>query len=306
MKATVRRVLATAAIVVSVCLASEPARHKPKAPPAVSEKVDPGTRDARVYQVNDRQTVTVNAKVNYDTLIMFPPAERVLEAGTGDLANAAEALGGWIVRANRNIVHVKPTSVGVESNLHMVSETGRVYSFLLREVSGCKACRPDLKLFVEPLGDDALGVAARQREEKREKETANKIAELLARAESAEKSARDAKENSEHELKRAVDQFRASYSLRLRCDYDFVASKPPFFVMAICTDGAFTFVKSASREMPTLYTFRDGKPALVQFKYERGKTATQGTYVVEGVLTNGYLALGKRNRLRFQTLADKE
>jgi type IV secretion system protein VirB9 len=53
-----------------------------------------------------------------------------------------------------------------------------------------------------------------------------------------------------------------------------------------------TYLKVDGREKPALYEVLDGKPALVNFQVRNG------TYIVQKVLTKGYLALGQ-SRLEF-------
>ena len=52
--------------------------------------------------------------------------------------------------------------------------------------------------------------------------------------------------------------------------------------------------------MPIHRTTKDGKPALVKFDFHNGKAAHEGTYIIDSVMTKGYLQLGKR-KLKFQS-----
>jgi hypothetical protein len=46
-------------------------------------------------------------------------------------------------------------------------------------------------------------------------------------------------------------------------------------------------------EIPSLYEIRDGKPSLVQAKYD------DGLMIVPAPLTDGYLAVGKKQKTNF-------
>jgi type IV secretory pathway VirB9-like protein len=309
MEATVRKLTAvrklaaaTAITLTAACLPIMAVDQKAKTPvaaaaPATPEKYE-STPEAKTYRMSDRQSVTIQSKVQYDTWIVLPSSEVVMEAGTGDPEN-------WQIRSadekrGSNVIHVKPAVKNSTTNMHLLGSSGHIYSFVLREISSCESCKPDLKVFVEPTGDDSLGMAQRQREAEHEKEVTAKINLLTSQLDEFRAQARTAKESAALEISRATADFQAAYPLQLRCDYQFEGNKAPFMVSAICSDQRFTYIKSGAREMPSLYIFRDGKPALVQFKYFRGASATEGTYVINSVITSGYLALGKQ-KLAFRT-----
>ena len=74
----------------------------------------------------------------------------------------------------------------------------------------------------------------------------------------------------------------------VRFPYRFEAGKKPFFVRAMYHDDKFTYIQARPEETPTLYEIKDGKPNLVNFSYK------DGVYVVDKILDQGYLAIGKR------------
>jgi type IV secretion system protein VirB9 len=56
-------------------------------------------------------------------------------------------------------------------------------------------------------------------------------------------------------------------------------------------DDAFTYIKSAASEKPTLYELKDGKPSLINFQL------ANGVYVIPKILDAGYLAIGKKKAI---------
>jgi hypothetical protein len=124
------------------------------------------------------------------------------------------------------------------------------------------------------------------------------IDELMARVQALQEQAKQAKSDARAEIAKETAAFRATYPLALRCDYSYRFNQAPFYVGAICTDGVFTYIKSAAEQMPSLYMEKDGKPALVKFDFRTGQGPHQGTYVIDSAMTSGYLQLGKR-KLKF-------
>src|SRR5262249_31657878 len=84
-----------------------------------------------------------------------------------------------------------------------------------------------------------------------------------------------------------IDQGISRFVSNVRFPYRFDAGKRPFLVRAMYTDDKFTYIQARPEETPTLYEIKDGKPNLVNFQYK------DGVYVVEKILEQGYLAIGK-------------
>jgi hypothetical protein len=63
----------------------------------------------------------------------------------------------WIINGAHNLCYVHPAQAGIRSDLHLITSTGRVYSFLLTEISKDSSAEPDLKLFVEPKEESSIG-----------------------------------------------------------------------------------------------------------------------------------------------------
>src|SRR5579871_4261561 len=108
-----------------------------------------GQLGARTVAYSEKDVISVKAKIRYTTLIVLPKQESILDYTCGDKEF-------WIVNGSANFVYVKPAKIGSESNLNLVTASGNVYSFVLKEVSETKGADPDLKIFVEPKDDSML------------------------------------------------------------------------------------------------------------------------------------------------------
>lgn len=269
------------------------AQHKPAKPATVIVPAAETPPIARSYVINDRQTIVVNTKVRFDTWIILPANDSITEAGAGDPDN-------WSIKAAdekrpTNLVHVKPAEANARTNLHLRTASGRIYSFLLAEISGCATCQPDLKVFVDPPPENMTLTFPSPAEDHRKE-----ITMLRQQVQAAREEAGQAKSAARTQVNRETAAFRAAYPVALRCDYRYKFGRAPFFVEAICSDGLFTYIKSAAEELPSLYMAKDGKPALVKFEFRAGKVPHEGTYIINSVMTHGYLQLGKK-KLKFQT-----
>ena len=227
-----------------------------------------GTRDV---SYTDRAIVSVQAKLRFTTLIILPEGERILDFVCGDKDF-------WIVSGADNLAYVKPAKAGASTNLNLITDRGRVYSFLLTEGTG----EPDLKLYV--LTDDVVT----RGETTRRFYTSADVEVFRQDAEQARQEAATVRESSAKAAEEANAAFRASYPTQLRFSYRFRAQEKPFFVSAIFHDGQFTYIHAQTSELPSLYELRDDRPNLVSFQVEHG------VYIVPKVLERGYLAIGKQ------------
>jgi len=234
---------------------------------------------ARVVKYAKEDIIPVRAKLRFSTLIVLPDSEEILDFTTGDKEF-------WIINGAHNLCYVHPAQVGIHSNLNLITASGHVYSFLLTEVSNDPNATPDLKLFVEPkegtavTGELPLHGYVRATESEAYKKELDTV-----RAQTSEQ-VRAAKAEAEQQ----VGRFRADYQSKLQFDYnvDAKASREPFLVSVIYHDDAFTYIKCAAREKPTLYEVKDGKPSLINFQL------ASGVYIVPKILNAGYLAVGKK------------
>ena len=227
-----------------------------------------GIRDV---SYTDRTIVPVHAKLRFTTLIVLPDGERILDFVCGDKDF-------WIVSGIDNLAYVKPAKAGAVTNLNLITDRGRVYSFLLTE----GADEPDLKLHV--VADDVLARGQTTRRFYTEAE----VEGFREEAEAARQEASTVRASSAKASEDAMAAFRASYPTQLRFAYRFRPLEKPFFVSAIYHDGQFTYIHARTPELPSLYEFRDDAPNLVPFQVEHG------IYIVPKVLERGYLAVGKQ------------
>jgi type IV secretion system protein VirB9 len=233
--------------------------------PALAVSADAQTAGVREISVSARTVVPLDTKVRYTTMILLPDDEEILDVVCGDRDY-------WVISAAQNIAHIKPAKAGAETNLNLVTASGMVYSFLLTEG---KTPAPDLKLYVTK---DASLMRTRP---------VFVPATQVTALEAALTDARAAVDTATHRADDAIATFRRHYPTTLQFDYHTPPYGKPFYVRAIWHDERFTYIKSDARDLPALYAFEDGQPALVNFQVD------QGTYIVPKVLETAYLALGK-------------
>ncbi len=242
---------------------------------------------ARVVKYAKEDVIPVRAKLRYSTLLVLPENEEILDFTTGDKEF-------WIINGAHNLCYIHPAQAGIRSNLNLITASGRVYSFLLVEISADPKAEPDLKLFIEPKessGATSLqGYVRATDAEAYKKELEMLRAETDARIRAAEAAATD-----------RVNRYRSEYAGRLQFDYnlDANAKREPFLVSAIYHDDNFTYLKCAAREKPALYELKDGKPNLIQFQFENG------LYIASKIIDNGYLMIGKKKLAFSRQVAGK-
>src|SRR5580693_5368297 len=234
---------------------------------------------ARTVKYSQQDVISVRAKLRYSTLIVLPQDEDILDFATGDKDF-------WIINGAHNLCYIHPAQAGIRSDLHLITASGHVYSFLLMEISNEPTVEPDLKLFIEPKEESSVG--------------SNSLLQGYVRAGEAEayKKELDALHAQTDERIHAaearateqIDRFKTDYSTKLQFDYtlDKKGSQEPFLVSGIYHDDLFIFIECAAREKPALYEMRDGKPNLINFQLENG------VYIIPKVIASGYLAIGKK------------
>jgi type IV secretory pathway VirB9-like protein len=231
---------------------------------------------ARVVKYAKEDVIPVRAKLRYSTLLVLPENEEILDFTTGDKEF-------WIINGAHNLCYIHPAQAGIRSNLNLITASGRVYSFLLVEISADPKAEPDLKLFIEPKessGATSLqGYVRASDAEAYKKELETLRAETDARIHAADAAAND-----------RVNRYRSEYAGKLQFDYNLDGNekREPFLISAIYHDDAFTYLRSAAREKPALYEVKDGKPNLIEFQFENG------VYIASKIIDNGYLMIGKK------------
>lgn len=248
------------------------------------------TAAARTVKYSQQDIVQVRAKVRFSTLIVLPEGEEILDFTTGDKEF-------WIINGSHNLCYVHPAKAGIRSNLNLITASAHVYSFLLTEIGNETSSEPDLKLFIEPKDRSNVGGntdlkgyvrAAEAEAYKKELETLRGQTDQQIRA-------------AQDEAAEQVNKFRTGYQSSLQFDYTFPSrsSREPFLVSAIYHDAAFTYIKCAAREKPTLYEVKDGKPNLINFQVENGM------YIAPKILDNAYLAIGNKKLTITRRVSEK-
>jgi type IV secretory pathway VirB9-like protein len=244
-------------------------------PPSVP--IDPASA-ARAVQYGERDVVPIRTRVRFTTLIVLPKNEQIMDFVCGDKEY-------WIVNGAQNFAYVKPAKPGGRTNLNLVTANGNVYSFVLNEISDAP---PDLKVFVE-LRDEGM-ISALNGPPKFV--PAQQLEDFRQQAEIARTQAREARQTAQAAIASEVSSFRNNYPAKMKFAYRFDREKRPFLVSAIFHDDKFTYIQANPEEPPTLYEVKDGQPNLINFQFK------SGTYVVDKILDNGYLMIGKQ-RLPF-------
>ena len=224
--------------------------------------------------------IEIRARTRHTTVIVLPAVETVLDFVVGDSEY-------WHLTGAGNLAFLKPIAEGVTTNVALVCESGKIYSFLVSE-SGAEdphlVVRIDTQApddpRISPEGHEPAFVARSQ------------VADYQQMAASAIETAQAAQVDADIRVAEAVahaanesESFRVEYPTRLRFPYrlEDKAKKWPFLVEGMWHDGRFTYLRSNAQESPALYEEKDGKPALARH-----------------VLGKGWLQIGKQKvRWRF-------
>ena len=218
----------------------------------------------------------LRTRVRHTTVIVLPAGENILDFVVGD----AEY---WHLTGAANVAFVKPLAPDTETNIALVCESGRIYSFLVAERTGAV---PHLLVRLEEGtgeatssgGEGAPAFVAR-----------SEVAAYREMAAGASEAARLAREEAEARLTAEIDAFRAGYPERLAFEYrlDREAAERPFLVEAMWHDGEFTYLRSRAQESPALYELVDGEASLVAYDLTE-----DGLYIARRVLGDGWLQIG--------------
>ena len=234
----------------------------------------------------------LRTQVRHTTVIVLPANENILDFVVGDSEY-------WHLTGAANVAFLKPLRPNAATNIALVCESGRIYSFLVAEHSDGP---PHLVVRVES-GAEAAGLysggTGRPAFVARSEVAAYQ--QMAAEAAEAARSAREAAEagilEARTQAETEIEEFRAGYPERLAFEYrlDGDAARRPFLVEAMWHDGQFTYLRSRAQESPALYELRDGEPALVAYDLSE-----DGLYIARHVLGDGWLQIGdKRAAWRF-------
>ncbi|WP_420449789.1 TrbG/VirB9 family P-type conjugative transfer protein [Candidatus Palauibacter sp.] len=231
----------------------------------------------------------LRARVRHTTVIVLPTEERILDFVAGDSEY-------WHLTGAANVAYLKPLAEDAATNVALVCESGRIYSFLVSE-HGEEP--PHLVVRVEA-GAEAAGMSGTPGFVARSEVAAYR--QMAAQAADAAGLAREEAEagiaEAQEQAAAEIEAFHASYPERLRFEYrlDRGASERPFLIEAMWHDGLFTYIRSHAQESPALYELTDGEPSLVAFDLTE-----DGLYIARRVLGDGWLQIGEeRLRWRFE------
>ena len=228
----------------------------------------------------------LRARVRHTTLIVLPAGERILDFVVGDSEY-------WHLTGAANVAYLKPLAEDAATNVALVCESGRIYSFLVSE----HAEDPAHLVFRVQAGAEAAGMSpgsaggpafVARSEVAAYREMAVEAAEAARRAqEQAEAGILEARRRAEAE----IEALRVEYPARLAFEYrlDRAATRRPFLVEAMWHDGRFTYIRSRGQESPAVYELKDGEPAAVLVQL-----AGDGLYIVHHVMGDGWLQIGDR------------
>ena len=266
---------ATLALVSTLCLVPALAQAQDDAPDLPA--------GASVLQVHDApdQIIQVTTRIRHTTVIQLPPRENILDFVVGDSEY-------WHLTGAANLAFLKPIGEGVTTNVALVCESGRIYSFLVTE----RAAPPHVIVRVgadpdtTPAGAAVPAFVARSR-----------VAEYQLMAEESRAAVHAAQLDAEAQIAAMrqdataqVNEFRSTYPTRLQFPYqlDDKAARWPFLVQGMWHDGQFTYVRSTAQETPALYENRDGEPSLIPYDLEQ-----DGLFIVRRLVGPGWLQIGR-------------
>lgn len=225
---------------------------------------------------DQRDIQPINAHVNYTTLLQFAIEQKPVASFTGDTER-------WVVERSQNLILIKPKVKGSKTNLHVVTASGYVCSFDLREVSDDRGTAPDLKVEVSTPSDgsgktDQVWYSA------------DDMNAARAAVADAQKTIEDQKANQAKELARVKEEARSHAEASIKHTYRWDQNGKA--VEAIKLHGiyeldGFTVFDADPQEAPAIYEIKDGKPSLIQFELIDHK------YTVPKILTDGYMRVGK-------------
>ena len=273
---TIRRIVARVSMIVLI-----PTLALAQDTPAGAADAAPG---ASVLQVQDApdQIIHVNTRIRHTTVIQLPQRENILDFIVGDSEY-------WHLSGAANLAFLKPIAEGVNTNVALVCESGRIYSFLVVE----RDAPPHLIVRVgadptttTPAGARIPAFVARSR-----------VAEYQLMAEESRAAVYAAQIDAETQIaamrqdaNTQINEFRSSYPTRLEFPYrlDDKAARWPFLVQGMWHDGQFTYIRSTAQETPALYENRDGDPSLIAYDLQQ-----DGLFIVRRLIGSGWLQIGR-------------
>lgn len=245
-------------------------------------------QDSHILRIDPSQDEVwrLSTRVRHTTVITLPASENILDFVVGDLDY-------WHLSGSANVAFLKPTEEGVETNVALVCESGRIYPFLVSESSETP---PHLIVRLDDPEPDAAVAAGEAH--RPAFVAADQVASYQAMAQRAANDAAAQRRSADEEIAAAkadadgqVNAFRAEYPTRVRFPYRLQdkAKRWPFLVEGMWHDGQFTYLRSLAQESPALYENKDGQPSLIPYDLTE-----DGLYVVRRVVGQGWLQIGKQ------------
>lgn len=237
------------------------------------------------YHAND--IVPIAAELHYTTLIELPPNEKILVAACGDKDD-------WGVESSMNLLFLTPGKRDAATNINIVAASGNVYSFAVREISGVRGASADLKVLVKS-SDASFIEAAKGKPLFVSADTVEGYKIELA---SAERALAEQKEREARQIKLVTQTAQTAAQSEIRHDFSWDRDSKAarlFDVRAIYQLGGKTIIEASPQELPSVYELKDGKPALLQYRYD----AVSGRYIIPRIVDAGFLRLGK-HELKFR------
>src|SRR5215471_15045154 len=105
--------------------------------------------EARTVKYAAKDIVRVTTRPRFTTLILLPAQERILDFVIGDKD-------AWVLEGTQNFAYLKPTKVGLETSMNLITASGNIYTFYCTSAETAQA---DLKLFIEPTDEKILTAA---------------------------------------------------------------------------------------------------------------------------------------------------
>ena len=259
------------------------------ATPSTPAALETPAAEPSVIRVGDNpdQLIRLRTRVRHTTVIQLPGRENILDFVVGDSEY-------WHLTGAANLAFLKPISEGVSTNVALVCESGRIYSFLVSEQPGQPhlvvriASADERDPRISPGAHQPAFVARDQVEAYQQMAEQARQTAVEAQTEAAQQIAA-----VQQQADVEINSFRADYPTRLEFPYRLQdkALKWPFLVQGMWHDGQFTYLRSNAQESPALYEIKDGKPALVAYDLTE-----DGLYVSPGIFwaTDGYRSGRKR------------
>ena len=280
-----RTIMAVALILTAIPITAQEI-PEPEAAPSTTAEQDTAAAEPSVIRVADNpdQIIRLRTRVRHTTVIQLPGRENILDFVVGDSEY-------WHLTGAANLAFLKPISEGVSTNVALVCESGRIYSFLVSEQPGQPhlvvriASSDERDPRISPGAHQPAFVARDQVEAYQQMAEQARQTAVAAQAETEQQVAA-VQQQAEGE----INSFRADYPTRLKFPYRLQdkALKWPFLVQGMWHDGQFTYLRSNAQESPALYEIKDGKPALVAYDLTE-----DGLYIARHLLGDGWLQIGK-------------